>query len=698
MDLAITDDAARPEVRLSFSKNARSPTGALVRQRVASMPARRFDGASAEWRVRGFGVSDHPAEILDHLGFEVSEAVADLLDELWYPLITVDDQSGQWLVYPRLAGFEAVRDELCGSGVWDRSLQAFRVEDTDLLDAEGLGRLSGVEIPDELADGADELRWVPEHFDDELSAQLTETVSPAPEVIAAAEEVAELPDAFGGGEVELFDFQIAAAHAVNLGRGLLSLPMGGGKTLCSLAAAALAGTQRLLVVVPPVAVTGWAKEAARSMAPVISEVHPDLPAPKGAAGDHGAYVRAIYAGRKVPEFPEAGVVIVPDSLIGRESIRSAIDEWEADYLIVDEAHRFRTWDAKRSTMIRDISAGFLPGRRVALTGTPMLNHPGELANQLAITSQLHSVFGSQADFLSEFTRTDKWGKLHARKNRLKRLGRILDERVWVMHTKADILPQLPGKHRTFVEVDVELADYRAAHAEVVETIVERHGGAAELAGAAVAEVAKWADEADISLISPMRRASGLAKVDTAVEMITQMREDEDSPLVVFAHHQQVVSSVAEQLSDQSELRTATLDGSTSSAKRGRIEEDFQNGGIDVLVASIAAAGVAITLTASHRVLFVESDWTPGNNIQAEDRCDRIGQRLPVEVTSMIAAGTVDEHLHRVLDEKIGDLQTLTGSQTHGQAATSEMAIREVIAELYRAAHSEAKRQSRTKKR
>lgn len=691
MECTIIEDDLRPSVKLSFPKDARTDSGALIRMLIKDLPGRRFDGASRCWKVDGFGTKRHPYEVLTDFGAEIDEDDLDLLDEYWYPALVED--RGSWLVYPRLAGYEAVNSEL-GGGTWDREAKAFRSEAVDLIDADGRGTLSGVDLPQRLIDQADAARVVPDHFSDELAAGLSDEVEPEPGALEEAQEITPFPEDFGGDEINLYDFQIASAYAAYHGRSLLALPMGSGKTPTSLAVAALADAQRLLVVSPPVAITNWGKEARRALEPIFASYGTDDEAPSGKAGEHGPHIRAIHAGRKIPDFPEVGAVVLPDSLLQREDLRAAIDEWQPDFLLVDEAHRFRTWDAQRSVAIRALAATLPIGRRVAITGTPMLNHPGEMANLLAITGQLYTVFGSRASFFSKYTMSDKWGKVKARKKALPQLGKIMDAHCWVMHTKEEVLPHLPEKHRVFLEVDVDLAGYREAHSEVIDSIITRFGGDEEMSQATAADLDNFIDEAGVGLLSPMRKASGLAKITTAVDMIEEMRSVDDSPIIVFAHHKEVVKALAESAPG----RTAVIDGGTTAEKRGEIQADFQDGKIDVVVASIAAAGVAITLTAAHRLLFVENDWTPALNAQAEDRAHRIGQKQSVEVTNLIAAGTLDEHLHQVLANKIDDLVDLTGTESHGEAASAEAKINELLEQVVHSSFVTAKRRVKRSKR
>ena len=71
----------------------------------------------------------------------------------------------------------------------------------------------------------------------------------------------------------------------------------------------------------------------------------------------------------------------------------------------------------------------------------------------------------------------------------------------------------------------------------------------------------------------------------------------------------------------------------------------------MFVGGIQASGLGITLTAASTVVFAELDWVPGNLTQAEDRCHRLGQRDSVLVYHVVADGSLDARMAKVIVEK-----------------------------------------------
>ena len=95
-----------------------------------------------------------------------------------------------------------------------------------------------------------------------------------------------------------------------------------------------------------------------------------------------------------------------------------------------------------------------------------------------------------------------------------------------------------------------------------------------------------------------------------------------------------------------------IHGSVSPEHRQRAVERFQSGHVNFLICSTVAAKEGLTLTAADTVMFVEREWVPGWEEQAEDRVNRIGQDAEtVHALYLSVAGTIDEKFNAVVEEK-----------------------------------------------
>ncbi|MGH9066578.1 MAG: helicase-related protein, partial [Acidimicrobiales bacterium] len=138
----------------------------------------------------------------------------------------------------------------------------------------------------------------------------------------------------------------------------------------------------------------------------------------------------------------------------------------------------------------------------------------------------------------------------------------------------------------------------------------------------------------------------LAKDDSAGMAALEGRETDRHKLIVFAHHREVVEALVERLGA---LRIAGEDSATErQATVDRFQTDPE---ARVIVCSLKAAGVGITLTAASDVVFAELDWTPAAHDQGADRAHRFGQTEPVTVWWMLTEGTIEGYMSRLLTRK-----------------------------------------------
>ena len=138
---------------------------------------------------------------------------------------------------------------------------------------------------------------------------------------------------------------------------------------------------------------------------------------------------------------------------------------------------------------------------------------------------------------------------------------------------------------------------------------------------------------------------GIATSPTRPESVRIPRE----PVIVFAHHRDVIRQMN---SDLSQLRTASITGETPAKERQNIVDAFQEGRLDVLLCNTIAAKEGLTLTKADTALFIEREWVPSDEEQAEARIHRIGQESEsVHSVYLSCMNTIDEHFDRVVEQK-----------------------------------------------
>ena len=154
----------------------------------------------------------------------------------------------------------------------------------------------------------------------------------------------------------------------------------------------------------------------------------------------------------------------------------------------------------------------------------------------------------------------------------------------------------------------------------------------------------------LNMFTSLRHHCGMLKVKPTVDWVTNYHAQTGKPVIVYTHHRDVLSTVVSMLDDS--LRIAVIEGGVKAQKRQSVVEDFQAGKVDVLVANILSANMGITLTRADTVVFVEREWTPAVEEQAEDRVNRIGQDAKVvHALYMQVSNTIDERFSRLVSQK-----------------------------------------------
>ncbi|CAH0715307.1 unnamed protein product, partial [Brenthis ino] len=110
-----------------------------------------------------------------------------------------------------------------------------------------------------------------------------------------------------------------------------------------------------------------------------------------------------------------------------------------------------------------------------------------------------------------------------------------------------------------------------------------------------------------------------------------------------------------------DYRYLRLDGSTAVNERQDLINQYNSEDIFVFLLSTKAGGLGINLTAADTVIIHDIDFNPYNDKQAEDRCHRMGQTRPVTIYRLLSAGTIEEAIYQVAQEKLNLEKHVTGA-------------------------------------
>jgi SNF2 family DNA or RNA helicase len=358
------------------------------------------------------------------------------------------------------------------------------------------------------------------------------------------------------------------------------------------------------------------------------------------------------------------IVVCSYGLALRDVEQLAKVDWGT--MILDEAQAIKNSRSKTSMAIATIPSKWT----VALTGTPVENHLGELWSLFRVVAP--GVFGGWDQFRTRFAgpieRDDDDERRAALRKRLQPFV--------LRRTKKEVLKDLPA--RTEMNLYVELsAPERALYDEIRLSAI----GEADA-------ITKLPDIQDqrfkiLALLTRLRQISchpklvheswkeGSAKLTQLTETLLQLRE-EGHRVLIFSQFVTHLKLIREML-DTEKVSYQYLDGSTPAAARQTQVDQFQNGDATAFLISLKAGGTGLNLTAADYVIHMDPWWNPAVEDQATDRAHRIGQQRPVMVYRIVAQNTIEEEILRLHDTK-RDLVAgvLDGTHSAGKLSTTDL--------------------------
>jgi superfamily II DNA or RNA helicase len=426
--------------------------------------------------------------------------------------------------------------------------------------------------------------------------------------------------------------------------GCLADEMGLGKTIQVLAMllhrkAELAGDKSRacsIIVVPRSLVRNWIDEASR-FAPSLRVI--DL--------SHGK--RTLDA----KTFASCDVALMTYGTILRDV--ETLSKRTFDYVILDEAQAIKNADARTSKAAKQLKAN----HRLALTGTPIENHLGELWSLMEFLNQ-----GATSRFEGLAGRGDP--------DDLGMVRRAVQPFI-LRRTKREVAKELP--ERIEQTLPCEMTEEQEKHynqllAKIRSDLldqVERIG----IGKARMAILEGLLRLRQISchpvLVDRARFDAGSGKLEALLPMLEESHE-EGRKTLVFSQFTSFLALVRAELDDR-KIPYEYLDGGTTD-RAERVKHFAEDEGCSVFLLSLKAGGVGLNLQAAERVVLLDPWWNPAVEAQAIDRAHRIGQHRTVHALRFVSVGTVEERVlemqarkrtlaDAILGEDAGPLGSLT---------------------------------------
>jgi non-specific serine/threonine protein kinase len=162
------------------------------------------------------------------------------------------------------------------------------------------------------------------------------------------------------------------------------------------------------------------------------------------------------------------------------------------------------------------------------------------------------------------------------------------------------------------------------------------------------------------------------------EIMTMLMERRERALV-FTQFQETCAPLARYLATVCGREGLVLHGGTAVGKRPKLVEAFQQaGGPPFMVVSVKAGGTGLNLTAASQVIHFDRWWNPAVENQATDRAFRIGQKRNVFVHKFVCQGTIEERIDQMLEEKTGLARELLRTDAGAENLLTEMSAEDLL--------------------
>lgn len=310
-------------------------------------------------------------------------------------------------------------------------------------------------------------------------------------------------------------------------------------------------------------------------------------------------------------------------------------------VIIDESHRCKFASTQQAKFCKGICTG--KEWVIELTGTPVVNRPKDLIPQLAILDRMND-FGGYKPFV------DRYCSGQREASNLRELNFNLWKYCMFRREKSLVLTDLPDKIRQVNTCEItNRKEYMDAERDLI-MYLQKYKDADD------DKIAKAMRGEVMVRINILRQISARGKVRDVIEFVKDFREN-GKKIILFCSLHEVVDQLKRYFPT-----AVSVTGRDSQDEKQRAVDAFQNNPkADIIICSIKAAGVGLTLTASSNVAFVEFPWTYADCCQCEDRAHRIGQKDSVTCYYFLGRRTIDEKVYRIIQEKKNIANAVTGS-------------------------------------
>ncbi len=359
-------------------------------------------------------------------------------------------------------------------------------------------------------------------------------------------------------------------------------------------------------------------------------------------GSGKEFLTQVIQSGKERAMPGFQIYVVTYDILKKDDLFQFLPENTIKFVVIDECHRIKNHLSERAKAVQKIAKNI--DHIIPMSGTPIKNNAGEYFTVLNIVDSRR--FPHYQRYIDNYcdSYSNGWGQ---KIGGLKDAERFHEDTkdIIIRRTKAEVLKDLPEKNRKFhhVELDPKLNKAYAAALQELEDLL--YGDDEE----------GFAKETNkIAIMSKMRHITGISKVAECVDFVTEFLLSTDRKIVVFTHHQDVMDMLEMQLNKWCEEggfgKTCCLRSALDGNQRAELVKKFKDESNNRIMLSIFTEGLNLQFCSDAVIL--ERQWNPANEENyAEDRFHRFGQLNNVDITYMIASGTIDEFFTEIVEVK-----------------------------------------------
>jgi len=430
------------------------------------------------------------------------------------------------------------------------------------------------------------------------------------------------------------------------------MDMGTGKTITATAAAGFlynnSKIKRVLIVAPLSILGVWRDEFE-----------------KWAAFDYALAILEGSSAKKADALRNLTGVPLQVAVLNYESawrLETELLAWQPDLIIADESHKIKTHNTRASKALHKL--GSAAKYRLALTGTPVTNKAIDLFSQMkflnpAIFGMSFYTFrnryfdmkgyGNHTPVMKKSMESELTQKLHSISYRAKKESCLDLPEFTDVTIKVDLEPTALKLYRDLVKDSFT----KLGESEVTATnILTRLLRLSQLTGGFLGR-----DD------DPCPQSVSTAKLDALADLIDTAQES-GQKIVIIARFIAEITAI-KRLLEKRGIQYSSISGETKN-RTEQVRRFQDNPDVTVFVGQIATAGLGITLTAASTMIFFSTDYSMSNYEQARARIHRVGQSERCVYYHLVARGTVDEKVLKVLKDKANLAKTLVDDYRSGR--------------------------------